>query len=94
MSKYQSLTEFYGLERVRTVLDTVGVNYSTYHSWETGRRNPPEYVTSLISMVITYIDLLNDCESSNENLIDLIKHKEDKLDRAQDYLHDGGSAKL
>ena len=89
MSKYQSLTELYGLERVRSVLDTVGVNYSTYHSWETGRRNPPEYVSILISMVISYCDMLSDCESCNKDLVDKIEAIDAKLDRAQDYLHDG-----
>lgn len=89
MAKYQSLCELSGLERVRAVLETVGVNYSTYHSWETGRRTPPEYVINLIATVIMYADMLNDSENNSKDITEIIKYKEEKLELAQDYLHDG-----
>lgn len=89
LTKYQTLCENYGLGCVRAVLETVGVNYSTYHSWETGRRTPPDYVISLITTVIVYIDMLKDSEDNNRSFTEILKHKADKIERAQDYLHDG-----
>lgn len=89
MTNYQHLIKAKGVKRVHNLMNAIGVPYSTYHSWDIGRRNPPEYLPYLIDMVLDLQSTIKDYDSDISDLIHLMGEKSDKLERAQDYLHDG-----
>lgn len=86
---YKTLTSITKPEVIINTWKMFGVPYATYHSWETGRRNPPDY---LINLTIYYLTARESQEAAEEvinELTSIMEKNQEKLEKAQDYLHDG-----
>lgn len=85
---YKSLTRLVKPEVVINTWKMFGVPYATYHSWETGRRNPPDYFINLTIYYLTAEKAVKDADEVIEGLIARMDHNREKIEKAQDYLHD------
>lgn len=86
---YKSLTSLVKPEVVINTWKMFGVPYATYHSWETGRRNPPDYFINLTISYLTANRAVKEAEEAIDDLIFNMTSNQEKIEKAQDYLHDG-----
>ena len=86
---YKTLTSITKPEVIINTWKMFGVPYATYHSWETGRRNPPDYLINLTIYYLTARESQKSAEEVINELTSIMEKNQDKLEKAQDYLHDG-----
>lgn len=86
---YKTLTSFIDNETIINTWKMFGVPYATYHSWETGRRNPPDYLINLTVYYLTARKSEKAAEEVIHELTSTMEHNQEKIEKAQDYLHDG-----
>lgn len=86
---YKTLTSITKPEVIINTWKMFGVPYATYHSWETGRRNPPDYLINLTIYYLTARESQKAAEEVINELTSIMEKNQDKLEKAQDYLHDG-----
>ena len=81
---YKTLTSITKPEVIINTWKMFGVPYATYHSWETGRRNPPDYLINLTIYYLTARESQKAAEEVINELTSTMEHNQEKIEKAQD----------